>query len=112
MLLSVSSARLIDLKGVFSHELSAMPLSLFHSIGEMRKTIRSQILKELEGLVTSSSVLNNNNNNNNKKNNNNNLSAFIIDLIAVIQSTNLSGLTIFHELAEHLEKSNLETIQY
>ena len=101
-LLSVSSARPIDLKGVFSHELSAIPLSLFHSTGEMRKTTKSQLLKELEGLVTSNTVLNNDNNN---------LSASIIDFMAVIQSTNLSGLTTFHELAERLEKSILSNFK-
>ena len=56
-LLTVSRSRQIDLKAVLSHELSATPLSLFHPTGEMRKTNKSQLMKELESLSTSKETL-------------------------------------------------------
>ena len=47
-LLTVGAVRQLDLKEVSSHELSSIPLSLFHTTGEMKKTNKSQLLKELE----------------------------------------------------------------
>lgn len=38
----------IDFKNVLSYELALIPLVLFHPTGEMRKTNKSEILKELE----------------------------------------------------------------
>ena len=56
-LLSVSTFRPVDLKATLTYELSAVPLSLFHPGGEMRKTAKSQLLHELETSVESSSNL-------------------------------------------------------
>ena len=47
-LLTVGVVRQLDLTEVLSHELSTISLSLFHTKGEMRKTNKSQLLKELE----------------------------------------------------------------
>ena len=47
-LLTVGTVRQLDLKEVLSHELSSIPLSLFHTTGEMTKTNKSQLQKELE----------------------------------------------------------------
>ena len=45
---TVGVVRQLDLTEVLSHELSTISLSLFHTKGEMRKTNKSQLLKELE----------------------------------------------------------------
>ena len=45
---TIGVVRQLDLTEVLSHELSTISLSLFHTKGEMRKTNKSQLLKELE----------------------------------------------------------------
>ena len=97
-LLTVSTSRQIDLKDVLSHELSALPLSLFHPTGEMRKTNKSQLLKELENMTTSTETL---------VNENKEKSATIIDFMALVQSLNKSGLQTFDQLTARLESSIL-----
>ena len=47
-LLVVSQTRSIDMEHVLSFELNAVPLSITHFDGEMRKTCKSKILHELE----------------------------------------------------------------
>lgn len=47
-LITIRWSHYIDFKNVLSHELALIPLVLFHPTGEMRKTNKSEILKELE----------------------------------------------------------------
>lgn len=49
-LLAVSKNRDVDLKMVLSYELAAIPPSLFHDDGAMRKTENSELAKKLESL--------------------------------------------------------------
>ena len=45
---TVRMYRHIDLQNVFSHELSAAPLALFYPNGDIKKTSKSKLLKEIE----------------------------------------------------------------
>ncbi|CAH1277494.1 Hypp9663, partial [Branchiostoma lanceolatum] len=47
-LVIAARSRHIDLKGLLSHELCAVPLSMVHTDGTMRKTCKSALLSELE----------------------------------------------------------------
>ena len=78
---------------VLSHELTAVPLSLFHA-RDMRKTNKSQLLKEIEIEQTSVPFLTQEES-----------SATIIGFMAVIQSLNKSGLETFGELSDRLKST-------
>lgn len=95
-LLSVSSTRHVDMKSVLCHELSAVPLSIFHPNGEMRKTTKSNLLKELESLAESSLELNNNNIDK---------SASVLDFMAIVQSSNFSDVKTFRDFVIKLKNS-------
>ena len=95
-LITVSTSRQIDLKVVLSHELAAVPLSLFHTTGEMRKTNKSQLLKELEMQPSTINTL---------KSHPKETSASVIDFMAVVQSISKSGLATFEDLANRFESS-------
>ena len=102
-LITVSMSREIDLKDVLAHELSAVPLSIFHPTGEMRKTNKSQLLKELVGeTIESIQYLINEIKDN---------SATIIDFMAIVQSLNKSGLVTFEDLANRLESAVLSSLK-
>ncbi|KAG1698119.1 hypothetical protein GQR58_005824 [Nymphon striatum] len=51
-LLSVSKNREVDMRSVFSFELAAVPPSLFHDDGSMRKTTKAELTKKLEESCT------------------------------------------------------------
>jgi hypothetical protein len=99
-LLAVSKNRDVDLGLVLSFELAAVPPSLFHDDGSMRKTTKAELTKKLEGncaevitelskmsscLTTCSSV-------------------YIIDGMAMVQSLNENHFKTFNDLAEIVQK--------
>ena len=56
-LLIVSQSREIYLQNILTYELAPVALALFHLTGEMRKTNKSQLLKELEVTAINNEVL-------------------------------------------------------
>ena len=56
-LLAVSKKRDVDLQLVLQHELAAVPPSLFHDDGNMRKCVKSHLLQKLEGNAVKIHVL-------------------------------------------------------
>ena len=93
-LITVSTSRQINLKTVLSHELTAVPLSLFYQNGDMRKTNKSVLLKELEIDESSLTTI---------PTECKETSATIIDFMAVVQSFNKAGLVTFSDLAKRFE---------
>ena len=93
-LLTVSNQREIDLPTILGHELFAVPLSLFHPTGEMRKTNKSQLLKELENECCSKEFL---------PDHLKQTCATIVDFMALVQSINKAGLQTFDHLSERLQ---------
>ena len=45
---TLSKTRTVDLRSVISYKLLGVPLSIFHSNGEERKSAKSKLLHELE----------------------------------------------------------------
>lgn len=101
-LLSVSICRFVNLKEILMHELSAVPLSIFHPGGEMRKTNKSELLHELESSVESSSQIDGKAIQ----------SASVIDFMAILQSTSWIGTTTFKEMVSKLEKVITSSFHY
>ena len=48
----IAKSRDLDLRLLFKHELSSVPMSLAHPDGSIRKTVKSRLLNELEPSVT------------------------------------------------------------
>ena len=94
-IITVSSARKIDLKSVMSYELSSVPLSLFHATGEMRKTNKSQLLQELQ--IEEEPIT--------QLDRGKETSASIIDFMALVQSMNKHDIVTFGELADRFKSS-------
>ena len=53
-LLAVSKQREVSMETVMSHELAAVPPSLFYDDGSMRKTTKADLAKKLEAVVEES----------------------------------------------------------
>ena len=51
-LMVIAKSRDLDLRLLFKHELSSVPMSLAHPDGIMRKAVKSRLLNELETVVT------------------------------------------------------------
>ena len=96
-LLGISKSHDVDLRKVLQYELAAVPLTLFHGDGMMRKTNKADLAKKLESncpdvltelpqIPTSTS------------------SAYIIDGIAMVQSLNENHFRTFKDLAEVVQK--------
>ncbi|KAK3724019.1 hypothetical protein QZH41_000590 [Actinostola sp. cb2023] len=89
-LLIVARVRQIDLREILSYELSAVPYSLAHSDGTLRKTTKSVLLHNLEGDVTvepslpPSTTL---------------PTSHIVDGMALIHTIKFAGASTFGELA-------------
>ena len=88
----VASKRDVDLKSILCHELCPVPLSIADLTGKMRKPNKSVLMHELsvsnqKEMPTSSLK-----------------TAYIIDLMAVVQSAIKGNLETFGELAEQLGK--------
>ena len=92
-LLTVCSVCPLDLNEVLSHEFSTILLSLFHTTGEMRKTNKCQLLKELEETSISYQYLS-------KITPLNSVS--IIDFMALVQSLRNTQFETFGEIAKSL----------
>lgn len=92
-LLSVSRTRYIDLKEVLQYELTSLPLSLFHMDGTMRKTVKCNLLKELE--LESVSVQ--------SISDSVTTSCSAIDFMVLVQSISNSSLKTFGDLATYIE---------
>ena len=74
---------------VLSYELSAVPLSLFHPTGQVRKKDKSQTLHELESMSSSAKSI---------SNGISSTSTTVIDFMAMLQSLNKSNLETFKDL--------------
>ena len=90
-LIIAAKSRDVDLKSVFAYELSAVPFSLVHSDGTLRKTNKSVLLAELEKeaevharLPTPAMPLS---------------TVYIVDCMATIQMVKSGGAATFGELA-------------
>ena len=99
-LITVSTTRKIDLKSVLSYELYAVPLSLFHVTGEMRKTAKSKLLQELEVKEHSLPSLEFSER-----------SATIVDFMAVVQSNLHPKTTTFGQLLESYKLSVIASLR-
>ncbi|KAG1699856.1 putative trafficking protein particle complex subunit 2 [Nymphon striatum] len=103
-LLAVAQCRNVDMKKVLSYELSAVPPSLFHEDGSMRKTAKADITKKFEAncadvlveLPQISTIPEPTS------------SAYIIDGMAMIQSLNANHFTTFKDLATIVQKRLLQ----
>ena len=91
-LLTVSSSRNIDLKSILTYELSAVPLSLFYTTGEMRKVAKSKLLHEIEMKESSENCLPQRQD-----------SVTIIDFMAVVQTSISSKPVTFQDLLKYFE---------
>lgn len=101
--LTASVQRNIDLRNVLSHELSAVPLSLFRPTGEMRKTDKSQALHELENETKAEEhILNDEEARSN--------TATVIDFMAMIQCVKKTDLETFDDLFERIEEEVLSVL--
>jgi hypothetical protein len=89
-LLAVSKQREVSMETVMSHELAAVPPSLFYDDGSMRKTTKADLAKKLEAVVEESQQLPNVDV----------PSAYIIDGMALIQTLHDSAFQTFNDLAE------------
>ena len=101
-LLTVSAVRQLDLKEVLSHELSTIPLSLFHATGEMRKTNKSQLLKEIKETSVNYQYLSEITPMN---------SVSLIDFMALVQTLRSTRFETFGEIAKSLALSILSNFQ-
>ena len=99
-LITVSTTRKIDLKSVLSYELSAVPLSLFHVTGEMRKTAKSKLLQELKVKEHSLPSLEFSE-----------CSATIVDFMAVVQSNLHPKTNTFGQLLESYKMSVIASLR-
>ena len=100
-LITVSRDRHIDLQHVLSHELSAVPLALFYPNGEMRKTSKSKLLKQIEIAQLSQQSLTEYQY----------TSATIIDFMATIQSIDYSKFERFSNVADGITSKILSSFQ-
>ena len=98
---NVSRYRHIDLQNVLSHELSAVPLALFYPNGDIRKTSKSKLLKEIE--ITEYSQL--------PLLECQYASSTVIDFMATIQSTDFSKFERFSNVADGINSKMIESFQ-
>ncbi len=89
-LLAVSKQREVSMETVMSHELAAVPPSLFYDDGSMRKTTKADLAKKLEAVVEETQQLPNVKE----------PSAYIIDGMALLQRLNDSAFQTFNDLGE------------
>ncbi len=89
-LLAVSKQREVSMETVMSHELAAVPPSLFYDDGSMRKTTKADLAKKLEAVVEETQQLPNVKE----------PSAYIIDGMALLQSLNDLAFQTFNDLGE------------
>ncbi|XP_056138321.1 uncharacterized protein tdrd12 [Lampris incognitus] len=100
-LLAVSKQRDVSLDNVMSHELAAVPPSLFYDDGEMRKTTKADLAKKLESVVEVMQELPEITAK----------SAYIIDGMALLQSLPDSAFLTFSDLAECILKKILSLLK-
>ena len=90
------------MRAVLKYELSPVPLAIAHFNGEMRETCKSSLLKELEfdteAAVNIQTVQSD--------------YAYIIDLMAVVQSTSKRKLKTFDELSHSLSNCIVAALPY
>ena len=101
--LVISKSRDIDLEHVLSYELSPVPLSITHMNGEMRKTTKSQLLKELTVDIKEIYDLPIEHLYN---------SCFVIDLMGIVQSIKAGDSKTFGYLCFILVKSLSQYFRY
>ena len=89
-LLAVSKQREVSMETVMSHELAAVPPSLFYDDGCMRKTTKADLAKKLEYVVEETQQLPSVKE----------LSAYLSDGMALLQSLHDSSFQTFNDLGE------------
>ena len=99
-LLAVSKQRDVPLESVMSHELAAVPPSLFYDDGAMRKSTKADLAKKLESIVEVMQELPEITEK----------SAYIIDGMAMLQSLHDSAFETFSDLAECVLKKILSLL--
>ena len=100
-MITVSRDRNIDFQNVLSHERSAVPLALFYPNGNMRKTSKSKLLKEIE--ITEYSQL--------PLLGYQYASATVICFMATIKSTNFSKFERFSNVADGITSKIISSFQ-
>lgn len=104
-LLAVSKNRDVDLQRVLSYELAAVPPSLFHDDGAIRKTDKSELAKKLESVsdeIVELPVL---------LGSEESTAAYIIDGMALIQTLNENVFKTFNDLAEIIAKKLIRLLK-
>lgn len=96
-LLAVSKQREVSMEDVLAHELAAVPPSLFHDDGSMRKTAKATLAKKLEATVGEASHLPDAASH----------SAHVMDGMVTLQSLNDSGFQTFNDLGELVLRKTL-----
>ena len=94
-LLGVSKNRNIDMKMVLTYELAAVPPSLFHDDGMMRKTNKADLAEKLESFCSEIFDL---------AQDTHAPTAYIIDGMAMLQALNADHFKTFNDLAEIILK--------
>ena len=97
----VSQKREVDMSKVLSYKLAAVPLSTTHLNGDMRKTIKSVLLYELEVHVSSTDILPTSSDE----------CGFIIDLMALVHSTSGKNSATFADLSISFSSSIKEAFK-
>ena len=100
-LMVIAKSRDLDLRLLFKHELSSVPMSLAHPDGSMRKAVKSRLLNELETFVTPINQL--------PKIAGNEI--WIIDGMALIQMMSVKGLKTFGDLSDAILKMVMKAFQ-
>ncbi|XP_026118685.1 probable ATP-dependent RNA helicase DDX17 [Carassius auratus] len=95
-LLAVSKQREVSMETVMSHELAAVPPSLFFDDGSMKKTTKADLAKKLDAVVEETQQLPNVKE----------PSAYIIDAMDILQSLNDSAFQTFNDLDRQIRGQN------
>jgi hypothetical protein len=91
-LIIAARSRDVDLKLVMTYELSAVPLSLSHTDGTLRKNVKSVLLSELEKEVNVDGRL--------PPVDKTGATAYVVDGMAIVQMVKTGGTSTFGELAD------------
>ena len=89
----VAKSREIDLKELFAHELSPVPLSLAKPVGALNRTAKQTLLAELEKTTNASFS---------RMPGTNADTAWIIDGMALVRMMKCNSAKTFRQLSEHL----------
>ncbi|KAG0730384.1 hypothetical protein GWK47_028391 [Chionoecetes opilio] len=94
-LLAVSKNRDVDMRKVLSYELAAVPPSMFHDDGSMRKTNKADLAKKLEANTDEILILPSQNSPTSSQS-----AAYLIDGMAMCQALNENHFKTFNDLGK------------